>query len=79
MAQQSESTKHEEYLRKLKRFLRLPQVEEKTGLKKSTIYSLVATGDFPAPVKLGQRCSAWVESEIEDWQDARITNRNNAA
>ena len=35
--------------------LRLPAVEDKTGLSRSTIYSRVSQGDFPTPVCLGGR------------------------
>lgn len=51
------------------RLLRLPAVEQLTGLKKSTIYAgLNATPrTFPAPVRLSARAVAWKESEIQTW------------
>ena len=52
--------------------LRLPQVEARTGYKRSSIYRLVAAGEFPAPVKLGERASAWLESEISSWIAERV-------
>jgi prophage regulatory protein len=54
------------------RTIRLPDVETKIGLKKSTIYALVRQGDFPLPIKLGPRASAWVESQIDDWLRKRV-------
>jgi predicted DNA-binding transcriptional regulator AlpA len=33
--------------------LRLPQVKQRTGLSRSTIYSRIKTGTFPAPISLG--------------------------
>jgi prophage regulatory protein len=51
--------------------LRRPQVEEKTGLARSTIYKLIADGDFPAPINLAPRTVGWVESEIESWLESR--------
>lgn len=41
-----------------RRFLRLPQVEELTGFKRSHIYNLMKAGSFPASVKLGLRAVA---------------------
>ena len=52
--------------------LRLPDVEARTGLRRSHIYSLAARGEFPKPLKLGDRASAWVEAEITEWVRARI-------
>lgn len=49
------------------KLLRLPAVLEMTGLCRSTVYSLVAAGRFPAPLKLTPRSSAWRLSEIESW------------
>jgi predicted DNA-binding transcriptional regulator AlpA len=36
---------------------RLPAVIQATGLGRSTIYRLVTSGTFPAPVHLGQRAA----------------------
>jgi prophage regulatory protein len=55
--------------------LRLRQVQEIVPYSSSSIYHMVANGDFPAPIKLGPRASAWVESEIHSWVDSRIQMR----
>lgn len=34
------------------RFMRLPEVELRTGLRRSTIYRYVESGNFPAPASL---------------------------
>jgi prophage regulatory protein len=52
--------------------LRRRQVEARTGLSCSVIYERIAQGTFPAPVELGPKSVAWVESEISDWVEARI-------
>ncbi len=52
--------------------LRLPKVEAMTGYKRSTIYKKIKDGTFPAPIALGERASAWVETEINDWIESRI-------
>lgn len=54
-----------------KRFINLPAVENKTALKKSSIYAKVKTGDFPAPIKLGVK-TVWIESDIDSWMDGQI-------
>ncbi len=55
-----------------RRFLRLPQVEELTGFKRSHIYNLMKAGSFPASVKLGIRAVAWDSQAIEQWQKERL-------
>lgn len=57
-----------------KALLRRPEVEQRTGLKRSTIYSRMKEGAFPKTVSLG-RSVAWVEEEIESWINARIEER----
>lgn len=56
-------------------FLRLSDVRARTGLSRSTIYAYVQDGRFPAPVKLSERCVAWIESEIDGWVAERIAAR----
>ena len=62
-----------------RRILRLPQVEEKSGLKRDSIYRLAKLGRFPAPIKLSARASGWIESEIEAYLDRRIAERTASA
>ena len=49
------------------RFVRLPEVLRITGLCRSTIYKLIAQGEFPAPYKLTQRAIAWRQAELDTW------------
>lgn len=49
------------------RLLRLPEVEDRTGLKKSAIYAGMKAGTFPDCVKLGPRAAAWPLSSIDSW------------
>ena len=53
-------------------FLRLPQVKARTGLSRSELYRRIAAREFPAPVKLGLRASAWLEADIDRWCEERI-------
>ncbi len=57
--------------------LKLTEVKKTTGLSKSTIYRLIALGDFPAQIKLGERSSGWLESEIHQWIGDRIAASRN--
>ena len=52
--------------------LRLPAVKARTGLGRSSIYSYIERGDFPKPVRLGERAVGWVESQIDGWVEGRI-------
>lgn len=54
------------------RFIRLPEVMNRTGLKRSSIYSYMEEGRFPYSSKLGERSVAWVESEVQEWIEQRI-------
>jgi prophage regulatory protein len=47
--------------------LRRTAVEAVTGLSRSTIYELMARGEFPRPVKLTARAVAWPESKVAEW------------
>ena len=54
------------------RLLRLPDVEARTGLKKSAIYAGMKAGTFPHCLKLGPRAAAWPLSSIEEWIAEKI-------
>lgn len=57
------------------RLLRLNQVLDKTGLKRSQVYAYMRTGDFPRSIKIGPSSVAWLESEIEEWINQKLNNR----
>ena len=50
------------------RALRMPEVELKTGMKKTQILEAAERGDFPKPFKVlpGGRAIAWNEAEIDE-------------
>lgn len=56
--------------------LKLTSVIASTGLSRSHIYALAKKGEFPKPVKLTERSSAWVEAEVQKWIESRIAMRN---
>ena len=52
-----------------KKIIRLKEVEQKTGFKKSKIYDEISLGRFPAQVALGQHAVGWHEDEVDRWID----------
>ncbi len=58
--------------RRVTRLLRLPEVQHRVGLGRSTIYRWMTEGRFPKPVQLGGFVVAWPEDEIERWISARL-------
>ena len=52
--------------------LRRPQVQQRTGLSRTTLYAYIKDGEFPAPVRLGARAVGWLESEVSEWIHARV-------
>jgi|TARA_B110000259_G_scaffold81304_1_gene95143 prophage regulatory protein len=51
----------------------MKDLPSKIGLQPSTIYGLVAKGDFPPPFKFitGGRAAGWLEQTIDDWLEGR--------
>lgn len=59
--------------------LRRPQVQQRTGLSRSTLYQYIKDGVFPRSISLGPRSVGWLESDVSDWIAERIKiSRNNA-
>ena len=56
----------------VERLIRLPEVKERVGLGRSTIYRMLGEGRFPQSIKIGERAAAWRESDIERWIAERI-------
>jgi len=52
--------------------IRIGAVCNKTALSRSTIYTLIASGQFPRSVRLTQRRVAWLSTDIDQW----ILNRS---
>lgn len=51
---------------------KLPAVMNATGLSRSTLYARVKIGEFPSPVKLGERSVAWPVEQVRAWIASRI-------
>ncbi len=59
-----------------RKLIRRRKVEEKTALSRSTIYEGMASGTFPKSVPVGPKAVAWLEDEIDQWIEDRITRRD---
>lgn len=46
-----------------------------TSLSRTLLNIMAAEGQFPKPVKLGERRTAYVRAEVENWIDQRIASR----
>ena len=57
-------------------FIRLPEVMQRVGLSKSQVYKLIAEDQFPNPVKVSQRISCWVVTEVDGWVKNQIQCRD---
>lgn len=54
---------------------RLPEVEDLTGLSRSSIYRLESLNLFPPRLKLGPRAVGWSRESIERWCKSRTAVR----
>jgi prophage regulatory protein len=55
------------------RILRQPEVSEKTGRSRAAIYADMEAGHFPKAIKLGGRAVGWLEHEIDEWIENRVS------
>ena len=51
--------------------LRRPDVEDRTGLSRSSIYALMAERQFPRAIQLSKRAVGWRETDIIEWLESR--------
>ena len=69
-----------------KRLIRLPEVMNRTGYGRTSIYRKMEDGTFPKSVKLGgpledpnafdSRAVAWIEHEVDQWIESWIEERD---
>jgi len=47
----------------------MKDLPQKIGLRPSTIYGLIAKGNFPKPFKFtaGGRAAGWLEQTVDEW------------
>ncbi len=53
--------------------LRLPQVLDRVGLGKSSVYAMIQRQEFPTPIRICGRISAWDSSAIDTWVEEQIS------
>ncbi|HBQ6156093.1 helix-turn-helix transcriptional regulator [Klebsiella grimontii] len=56
-----------------KRLIRISEVISKTGFSKAWIYRLISQKRFPSAIKTGSRAIAFLESEVDDWINERVS------
>jgi prophage regulatory protein len=56
------------------RLLRFPDVRERTGLSRSTIWRLERQGQFPRHRRISSNAVAWFEEEITAWIRGKISS-----
>ena len=60
------------------RILRIPAVLERLGIGRSTLYEMQARGDFPQSIPIGARSVGFLESDVNEWIEARARNARGA-
>ena len=54
----------------------IAQVEEITGMSRSSIYRLMQDGEFPRPVRIGPAAVRWRASDITAWLESQPVTRS---
>ena len=54
------------------RFLRLPDVEHRSGMRHTQIHTLESRGEFPKRIKISERASGRLAHEIDSWIEQRV-------
>ena len=52
--------------------LRLPQVMQQTGLKKTKLYEFQKEGAFPMRIQITSHSVDWIEEEVNAWIAGRV-------
>jgi len=56
--------------------LKVRQVAEEINVSIPQVYKLVSLGRFPKPIKLGERGSGWIRTEVDAWLQSRVKARD---
>jgi prophage regulatory protein len=57
------------------RFMRVPEVIRLLGITRNSLYDLIARGEFPRAVKLSYKLAVWPETDVINWQQQKIAER----
>lgn len=58
------------------RIIRLPEVKHITGLSRSMIYKMEGQKKFPRGIRMGERFTGWLLSEVNNWLAERRNDRD---
>jgi len=61
----------------MEKLLKLKEVEDAVGFKKSWLYERIAEDQFPKPIPFGS-AKRWAASEIQAWMQQRISTETRA-
>ncbi|MBN1662868.1 MAG: AlpA family phage regulatory protein [Deltaproteobacteria bacterium] len=61
------------------KFYRLPDVQARYGISRSTVYKWISEDKFPSPVMLGPRVSAWPEEKLDQFDETILTQNKRDA
>ena len=60
----------------MSKVLKVRQVAEDINVSIPQVYKLVSLGRFPKPIKLGERGSGWIRTEVDAWLQSRVEARD---
>ena len=60
------------------RLMRIREVLQLSGLSRATLYREIKSHTFPAPVKLSSRSVGWLQDDVTQWLQLRISQRGPA-
>ena len=63
----------------MSKILKVKEVAAELNVSVQQIYKLVSKGRFPKPIKLGERGSGWLTSEIDAWLQSKVDARDEEA
>ncbi len=58
------------------KLIKIKDVSVLTSLARATIYKYIKEGVFPKQINLGVNCVAWLESEVLDWIEEKVAQRD---
>lgn len=58
-----------------RKIMRLPEVIQRCGIQRSTIYLWMSRGDFPQAKRIGAKAVGWDSQEIDRWIADRLEGR----
>jgi prophage regulatory protein len=56
------------------RLLRFDAVKERVPYSRAVLYAKIAKGEFPRPIKIGDRAVAWISTEVDAFIETLIAD-----